>query len=342
MNKDFTELLEGLPHNIIIQDSFTKARSVICTDQFNRIVCSVSGGSDSDLIVDIMTRLERKDIEYVFFDTGLEYKATKDHLNYLEKRYGIEIKRIRAKFPVPLAVKEVGQPFLSKQVSEYIYRLQRWNFQWEDEPYEELVKKYPRCKSALAWWCNYKNDDNVSMFNINRNKWLKEFILENPPTFQVSSRCCELVKKRTSMENDNEETLNIVGIRLSEGGQRAGHKTCITYGHQNIYRPIFWYSQTDKEEYEAFANIQHSACYTEYGLKRTGCAGCPFGRQYEFELEVLQKYEPMLYKAACNIFKESYEYTRKYRAFCRQKEEEKKSERYGNQMSIFDYINEDE
>lgn len=339
MDKEFTKLLENLPHNIIIQDSFTKAHSLICTNQFERIVCAVSGGSDSDLIVDILTKLNRKDIEYVYFDTGLEYKATKDHLDYLEKRYGIEIKRIRAKVPVPLALKKVGQPFLSKQVSEYIYRLQRWGFQWEDRPYEELIRKYPNCKSALAWWCNYKNDDKVSMFNINRNKWLKEFLLENPPTFPISSRCCELAKKRTSMSNDNEETLNVIGVRKSEGGSRAGHKTCVSYGHQNLYRPIFWYSQTDKEEYEEFANIKHSACYTEYGLKRTGCAGCPFGRNYEFELEVLQKYEPMLYKAACNIFKESYEYTRKYRAFYKRKEESK-NKYSGCQMSIFDYLDE--
>lgn len=59
----------------------------------------------------------------------------------------------------------------------------------------------------------------------------------------------------------------------------------------------------------------HSKCYTEYGLKRTGCVGCPYGRDFENELEVVQKYEPKLYKAVCNIFKDSYEYTRKYKAF---------------------------
>ena len=340
--KELSELIDSLPHNQIIRESFLKANNLICSDTFNRIICSVSGGSDSDLIVDILSKLDRNDIEYIYFDTGLEYKATKDPLLYLEERYNIHIKRIRAKYPVPLAVKKVGQPFINKLVSEFIYRLQKYDFKWVDKPYEELIKEYPRCQSALEWWCNYKNNDQMSLFNINRNKWLKEFLIKYPPKFPISSRCCELAKKRNSAEYDSEDALNILGIRKAEGGVRAGNKKCVTHGHQNIYRPIFWYSQTDKEEYEAFANIQHSACYTEYGLKRTGCAGCPFGRQYAFELEVLQKYEPMLYKAACNIFKESYEYTRKYRGFCRQKEEEKKSERYGNQMSIFDYINEDE
>lgn len=69
--------------------------------------------------------------------------------------------------------------------------------------------------------------------------------------------------------------------------------------------------QAIKDAYD----IEHSKCYTEYGLKRTGCAGCPFGRDFEYELEVIQKYEPKLYKAVNNIFGDSYEYTRKYREF---------------------------
>ena len=74
-------------------------------------------------------------------------------------------------------------------------------------------------------------------------------------------------------------------------------------------------------------------CYTEYGLKRTGCCGCPFGRDFEFELEVLEQYEPNLYKAVCNVFKDSYEYTRKYREFCKEMDRKKKGY---YQMSILD------
>lgn len=51
------------------------------------------------------------------------------------------------------------------------------------------------------------------------------------------------------------------------------------------------------------------------GLNRTGCAGCPFGRDFENELAIMQQYEPKLYKAAYKIFAESYEYTRLYKEF---------------------------
>ena len=43
----------------------------------------------------------------------------------------------------------------------------------------------------------------------------------------------------------------------------------------------------------------------------------------EKELELMQEYEPKLYKACVNIFGASYEYTRKYREFQKRKREEK-------------------
>lgn len=55
-------------------------------------------------------------------------------------------------------------------------------------------------------------------------------------------------------------------------------------------------------------------------MKRTGCVGCPYGKDFEYELEVVKQYEPKLYKAVNNIFKDSYEYTRKYRQFIKELE----------------------
>lgn len=80
-------------------------------------------------------------VEYVFFDTDIEYQATKEHLTYLEDKYNIDISKERAKCPVPSSNKRYGVPFLSKHVSEMIYRLQKHNFKWEDDTFENLYKK---------------------------------------------------------------------------------------------------------------------------------------------------------------------------------------------------------
>ena len=318
-NKTLEEILSQCPRNQVIGDNLIKAWSKINSTRYKKIKCSVSGGSDSDIVLDIchMCDIDHK-IEYVWFDTGLEYQATKEHLKYLEEKYGIEIKPYKAIEPIPSSCKKYGQPFLSKRVSDYMSRLQKYDFCWEDRPFEELIKRYPKCKTALQWWCNKWGEN--SRFNIDRNKWLKEFIIQNPPHFKISDKCCKYAKKDVGNQclQNGKYDLDIIGIRKFEGGVRAtAYKNCFDEtdsGYDN-YRPIFWYKDKDKKEYEDSYNVVHSKCYTEYGLKRTGCAGCPFGRNFEEELRVIEKYEPKLYQAVNHIFSDSYTYTRKYREF---------------------------
>lgn len=322
------ELLENCPQNSVIGDSLVKAWSKINNPMYEKIICSISDGSDSDVMLDVCWRCDKDNkIDYVWFDTGLEYQATKNHLKYLEKKYGIEIQRYKTQKTIPLCCKEYGQPFLSKQVSEFVYRLQKHNFKWEDRPFDELYKEYPRCKSALQWWCDAKKVEN-STFSIKRNKWLKEFMVENPPTFKISSKCCTCAKKNPvhKIIKENKYDLDIVGVRRAEGGVRSQvYKNCFSTGSDSDrYRPLFWYTDKDKEEYENFYDVKHSDCYAKYGLKRTGCAGCVYGRNFEFELDVVKQYEQKLYVGINNIFKESYEYTRKYKEFVKTKNEEPK------------------
>lgn len=322
------ELLKDCPKNQIIGDNLTRAWAKINSPLYSKILCGISGGSDSDIMLDIVWRCDKDNkVEYVWFDTGLEYQATKDHLKCLESKYSIEIKPYKAIKAIPTACKLYGKPFLSKQVSEFIQRLQKHNFQWENESFDTLIKKYPRCHSALEWWCNTKKSKKLS---IAQNKWLKEFMIENPPTFMISNKCCQYAKKDVlhKLLQENKFDLNIVGIRKAEGGARStAYKTCFDNGgNVDNYRPLFWYKNSDKEEYENSYLISHSKCYSEYGLKRTGCAGCSFGRDFEYELEVIQTYEPKLYVAVTRIFGESYEYTRKYREFCEKMNQESRNQ----------------
>ena len=92
----------------------------------------------------------------------------------------------------------------------------------------------------------------------------------------------------------------------------------------NTYRPIFWYTDGDKRDYEKFYGVRHSHGYTEYGLKRTGCVGCPFNPRITEELENIKKYEPNLYTAAIHIFGQSYKYTRKYWEFVKMRKSQEK------------------
>ena len=261
---------------------------------YKKVLCSVSGGSDSDIVIDLLTKCDNnKIVQYFYFDTGLEYEATKEHIKYLQDKYNIVITTLKPKTPIPLAVKKYGQPFLSKMVSENIQRLQKHEFKWENKPYEELVKDYPNCKSALQWWCNSRK--NNKLLGITRNKGLKEFMINNNPKFSISNKCCKYAKKDILKDLLKQGyDLNISGIRRSEGGIRStAYKSCFdNQDNYDNYRPIFWFTDEDKLEYKKLFNVSNSKCYTVYGLKITGCVGCPFSKNYKEELEIVKKYEP--------------------------------------------------
>lgn len=123
---------------------------------------------------------------------------------------------------------------------------------------------------------------------------LKEFIISNPPTFNISDRCCYGAKKDTAKMIDSlyDCKLKIIGERRSEGGVRAlAHSSCFEYSEKNktqTYRPLFFWTDEDKKQYEEVYGIKHSDCYQVWGMKRTGCAGCPFGSRFEDELDIIQ------------------------------------------------------
>ena len=341
----FDELLKKCDenNNFTIYTSLCKAQRILMRS-YNP-VCSISGGADSDIVLDLMHKVDKDGkVRYIWIDTGLEYSATKEHLTELEQKYGIEILRIKPEKPIPTCVREYGVPFLSKYVSEQMMRLQKHNFQWEDEPLEVLLQKYPNCKTSLQWWCNaYYTAENgvqqMSRFSINRNKWLKEFIMQNPPDFPISNKCCEYAKKKPAKRvvKEFDADLDITGIRKAEGGIRsAAYKTCFSECKSkgcNTYRPIFWYTDKDKRDYEKMFDVQHSRCYTEYGLRRTGCVGCPFSKHINEELEIIREHEPNLYKAAVNLFGKSYEYTAKYRTFVKEMKAKEKGHKQRDQLS---------
>lgn len=219
---------------------------------------------------------------------------------------------------------------------------------WENESYEELVKKYPNCaKSTIKWWTNkYTQDNNFkrpSAYDIGYYRYLKEFIILNPPNFKISSKCCTYAKKNVGKQLNKKykADLTIIGVRKAEGGIRAvAYKNCYSISENNVdsYRPIFWYKDDTKKQYEKKFNIIHSDCYIKYGFKRTGCACCPYGRDLEEKLEITRTYEPKLYKAVCNVFKDSYEYTRKYREFVQLMKLKEDKEQLSGQMDISEFI----
>ena len=101
MNKNELNLLLENIKNPIIGKSLITTFHKLNYDKYNKVMCSVSGGSDSDIVLDLVSKCDNnKIVHYYYFDTGLEYQATKEHIEFLQEKYNILIKTVKPKTPI--------------------------------------------------------------------------------------------------------------------------------------------------------------------------------------------------------------------------------------------------
>lgn len=102
---------------------FTAIQSIVAKHlkEHPHAICSYSGGADSDIMIDLIERTRRAfdlpPVDYAFFNTGLEMKATKDHVKNTAQKYGVEISTYRPKVNIIQATRKYGVPFVSKIMS---------------------------------------------------------------------------------------------------------------------------------------------------------------------------------------------------------------------------------
>ena len=272
------------------------------------ILVSTSGGSDSDTIIHLIHTFAPEMIpkcHFVFVNTGLEYAATKRHLDDLEKWYGITIERIRG-MSVVTAVRRYGFPILNKMKAHYIDLYLRGCASGEKYIFNDAIKKYS----------SFKFTDNQQ----NMVRYLKT------NGIRVSEKCCTYSKKKPMNQYVKQHNIdmNVTGERKAEGGgQRAqAHKSCFEPNNSGTcgkdkFMPLWWWTDNMKADYKAVNGIVYSDCYEIYKMHRTGCVGCPFGLYIGRELEIMHQFEPQLYKACMNVFGEAYRLTDQFN--CRRK-----------------------
>ena len=316
-------------------------------------ICSYSGGSDSDILIDIIERTRKifslPPVKYVFFNTGLEMKATKDHVKAIAAKYGVDIEECRPKVNIVRAVREHGVPFVSKIMSEGIGEIQKKGIPVSiaDEydkasdkaaKRQELRERYPKCESVINFLCccNSAGEPrhNIQLV-INSSKYMKDFIKEYPPDFQISAKCCDYCKKQAAHRVQKDFDMIITGERRAEGGIRSvprkdNTSLCFTETSSGQFRlrPLYYVSDADKAWYKERYGIRYSDAYEVYGLKRTGCCGCPISYRAVADLEIIKPFEPNVVKAAWNIFGKSYLYREKYNEYKKERmENQRNSER---------------
>lgn len=327
-----------------------------------KAICSYSGGSDSDIMIDLIENARKivpslPEVKYVFFNTGLEMKATKDHIKAVEEKYGVEIEERRPEINIVRAVRTYGIPFVSKIMSAGLEEWQKKGIplsiaqEYEEAENkaakrEELKERYPKCESLINFLCCCNSDGeprpNIQLV-INSSKYMRDFIGENQPDFPISAKCCDYCKKQVAHSIQKDYEMIITGERRAEGGMRSVPRKdntalCFTETSDGQYRfrPLYYVTDKDKAWYKERFGIRYSDAYEVYGLTRTGCCGCSISYKAVDDLEKIRPYEPNIVKAAWNIFGKSYEYRKKYNAYkhARLMEEKKRKANVEGQMEL--------
>jgi 3'-phosphoadenosine 5'-phosphosulfate sulfotransferase (PAPS reductase)/FAD synthetase len=341
--------------------------------QHPNAICSYSGGADSDILIDVIERAREifklPPVKYVFFNTGLEMKATKDHVKATAEKYDVEIETVRPKVNIVMASRKYGIPFVSKIMSAGLSEWQKKGIplsvaQEYDQAGDkqakrlELKERYPKCESVLNFLCccNSKGEPrpNIQLV-INSSKYMRDFIGEYPPDFKISAECCTYCKKNVAHQIQMGYDMVITGERRDEGGMRSvprkdNTSMCFTETASGQYRlrPLYYVSDADKAWYKEYYGLRYSDAYEVYGLTRTGCCGCPISYKAIADLELIRPYEPNLVKAAWNVFGKSYTYRQKYNAYKAERMEQEKAEKRRREqeeyqgISLFDTVEESE
>ncbi len=324
-------------------------------------ICSYSGGADSDIMIDLIERTREMyhlpPIKYAFFNTGLEMRATKEHVKVTAQKYGIEICEYRPKVNIVTASRKYGIPFISKIMSAGLEGWQKKKIpldiaaeydESEDKAAKraELKARYPGCEATINFLCccNSKGEPrpNIQLV-INSSKYMRDFISEYPPNFKISADCCTYCKKNVAHEVQKGFDMVITGERRDEGGMRSVPRKdsttmCFAETADGSYRlrPLYYVSDADKEWYKNRYGIRYSDAYEVYGLTRTGCCGCPISYKAVDDLEKIRPYEPTLVKAAWNVFGASYRYRQQYNAYKAKRMEEERQ--VDGQLSFEDVL----
>lgn len=272
-------------------------------------------------------------------------KATKDHVKATAEKYGVEIEIIKPKVGIVQAVRKYGIPFISKITSEHLEGMQKKKIPfslWQEfdeaedkqAKLKELCERYPRSQSYICFICGCTSKGKLidTQSVVTSSKYLRDFLVDYPPDFQISAKCCNYCKKQPAKEYEKNFDMIITGERQAEGGVRSiafkttqddpNNTMCFYATARGFrFRPLYYVSDKDKDWYKKYYNIRYSDAYEVYGLKRVGCCGCSISYRVLDDLKLIEPYEPNVVKAAWNVFGKSYTYRQKYTEYRKLKNE---------------------
>ncbi len=249
---------------------------------------SFSGGKDSTVLLHLVRDMY-PDVPAVFVDTGLEYPEIKEFVKTVPN-----VTILRPEMNFKQVIETYGYPVISKEIAGAL--------QYAKTGSEWAVSRF-----------NGQNADGTP------NKFKEDHYSKYKPLidspFPISSRCCEIMKKRPMKKYERETgnkpfigTMTCESMRRQQGWLRTG---CNAYEGSHIASmPLSFWKESDVLQYIHENNIPIASVYGNVeqnekgiwkttGLQRTGCMFCMFGVQREKSpnrFERMKETHPKLYE----------------------------------------------
>lgn len=227
-------------------------------------VISNSSGKDSTAMLLLALERQTENLITVFADTGNELPQVYEHLDYLESKLGITIRRIKASFDTKIARKRayVETTWRAEGVSEDIIERALAVLVPTGNPFLDLCLWKGRFPSRKAQFCT-------------------EELKRNPVFEQVFMPLLE--------DPDTQDVISWQGVRADESAVRAKYKELEEVGDGLFnYRPILNWTAEDVFAYHRKFGVKWNPLY-ELGLSRVGCAPCINCRKDELH-EISQRF----------------------------------------------------
>lgn len=249
---------------------------------------SFSGGKDSTVLHHLVDMaIPGNKIPRVFINTGIEYHDVVRFVKEVASKDDRVI-IITNHTNIRNTLEEYGYPFKSKEHSRHVNDFQK-NI----------------CVNAVNRYVE-------GIYGFSCPKILK-YQFQDSFKLKLSSKCCDVLKKKNIkfFEKTSKKRINIVGLRMSEGGTRHQHKECAIFdskGKLKTFKPL---NPCSDEWVDWFIEkYQIKLCklyYPPFNFKRTGCKGCPFSLDLQKQLDVMKELLPNERKQCELLWKPVYD-----------------------------------
>jgi len=261
-----------------------------------KVYIAFSGGKDSTVLSYLCDTwcemMKYPKIKMVFNNTTNEYSEILDFVKSYEDR----VTWLRPKMTFAQSLLINGYPLISKEESQKI------NEAKNTKSFKLLDIRLFGTKRVS------KNTGKEYISGKISEKW-KYLVYED---IEITSKCCDILKKIPVKKFEKDSGLSaILGTMADESNLRKQQYnikgTCNVFGARNISKPLSIFTEKDIWELIKKHNIKICSVYYDIeidgeivqGEKRTGCAYCGFGVQFEdkenTKFHRLNKREPKRY-----------------------------------------------